>query len=111
MNIRASKRRKLNQSSFDDDNHNKSASTEPLPVNQKGNLRRSDPNISRPSHYETTRSLDGSARADLFKLQLDELLGRIRPKYETKFAKADSEVHRLRGIIEGIPNQEGLPVR
>ncbi|KAL8856921.1 MAG: hypothetical protein Q9178_006510 [Gyalolechia marmorata] len=109
MHIRTSKRRKLNQPSLDNDYHNKSTSTEPLPVNQKGNTRRSDPSISRPSHYGTTTSLDGSARADLFKLQLDELLGRIRPKYETKLAKADSEVHRLRGIIEGIPNQKGLP--
>ncbi|KAL8798548.1 MAG: hypothetical protein Q9182_006581 [Xanthomendoza sp. 2 TL-2023] len=64
---------------------------------------------SQPSKSTKTSSFDGAPYADLFKLQLDELLGRLRPKYGSKKAKVESEVHRLRSIIEAIPSFEGLP--
>ncbi|KAL8785932.1 MAG: hypothetical protein Q9213_003081 [Squamulea squamosa] len=54
-------------------------------------------------------SLEGSAHADLFELQLDELLKGLRPKYETKMGKLDGEIQQLQAIIEGIPDQKALP--
>ncbi|KAL8735661.1 MAG: hypothetical protein Q9166_000830 [cf. Caloplaca sp. 2 TL-2023] len=53
--------------------------------------------------------MSGSLHSDLFKLQLDEMLKKVRPKYGTKMAKVESQVHRLRIVIESIPNREALP--
>ncbi|KAL8673348.1 MAG: hypothetical protein Q9168_002227 [Polycauliona sp. 1 TL-2023] len=83
--------------------------TEHPPVKGDSNLAKSDQSITRSNKYEATRSSDGSSHADLFKLQLDELLGRLKPKYETRMAKADSEVHRLQATIRAIPEREALP--
>ncbi|KAL8817364.1 MAG: hypothetical protein Q9223_003784 [Gallowayella weberi] len=80
-----------------------------MPERKKGSSTNARSVTSRPSKSTGTSSLDGSPYADLFKLQLDELLGRLRPKYGSKKAKVESEVHRLRSIIEAIPNFEGLP--
>lgn len=123
MDIQPSKRRRLNHSSLENDHQGTSTSSsantttphpdlkEPLSINRDGNLAETHPSTSPSSRYEATRSLDGSVHADLFKLQLDELLGRLKPKYETRMAKADSEIHKLRATIEAIPNQGAFPVR
>ena len=54
--------------------------------------------------------MNNSIHADLFKLQRDELLGRLRPRYETKLASADREVHKLQAVISAIPHRDALPV-
>lgn len=79
-------------------------------MNRNGNLAEPKPNISRSSRYKATTPLDGSVPVDLFKLQLNELLGELTPKYETKMTKADGAIHQLRTTIEAIPDQKALPV-
>ncbi|KAL8738918.1 MAG: hypothetical protein Q9181_000370 [Wetmoreana brouardii] len=55
------------------------------------------------------RSLNGLYCSDLFELQIGELLEKIRPKYKSRMAKAEIAIHKLRDIIESIPEREGLP--
>lgn len=122
MDTQTSKRRRLNHVSLENDHQDTSTSSsaitttpnsdskEPLPINQNGNLAEPKSNISRSSRYKATTPLDGSVHADLFKLQLDELLGRLTPKYETKMVKADGAIHQLRTTIEAIPDQKAPSV-
>lgn len=65
---------------------------------------------SRPSQPAATMYSDGSYHSNIFKLQLGELIKKITPKYETQTIHAEKALHRLRDIIEHIPDREGLPV-
>lgn len=47
----------------------------------------------------------------IFRLQTDELLKKLRPKYETRMDEAERTVRRLQDIISDIPNRQRLPVR
>lgn len=116
------KKRRLNHTPFANSNgdtstsklaNNSTPSSNPIKassLNGHGDLPKSDPNIARPSRPGLARSLDNSIHTDLFKLQRDELLGRLRPKYETKLASADREVHKLQAVISAISNRDALPV-
>lgn len=68
-------------------------------------------NRSRTSWPAATKVSDGSYHSNFFKLQLDELLKKIRPKYETRYVAAEGSLHRLREIINNIPDRKGLVVR
>lgn len=116
MDYQPSKRQKLNQWRVDDDSHDSSTlsltgiSKHPSHRQMEGS-RLLHSNASRTSQHEAVPSLDRSSHPDLFKLQLQELLGTLRPKYETRMARVEKEVHRLRQVIELIPDREGRPVR
>ncbi|OCL08708.1 Nrap protein, partial [Glonium stellatum] len=49
-------------------------------------------------------------KSNMFKLQVDELLEQVRPKYGKKEAPAENAMRTLKAIIEQIPSREPLPV-
>ncbi|KAF1938068.1 pre-rRNA processing protein-like protein Utp22 [Clathrospora elynae] len=51
-----------------------------------------------------------SFKSNMFKLQLDELLEQVKPKYGKKEAPAENAMRTLKGIIESIPHRDPLPV-
>lgn len=48
--------------------------------------------------------------SNMFKLQMDELLAEMRPDYERRLKKVEKALHKLKAILERIPEQEPLPV-
>lgn len=46
----------------------------------------------------------------MFKLQMDELLAEMRPDYERRLKKVEKALHKLKGILEHIPERDPLPV-
>ena len=48
--------------------------------------------------------------SNMFKLQLDELLAEMRPDYERRLKKVEKALHKLKGILEHIPERDPLPV-
>lgn len=51
-----------------------------------------------------------SFKSNMFKLQVDELLEQVKPKYGKKEAPAENAMRTLKEIIESIPNREALSV-
>jgi U3 small nucleolar RNA-associated protein 22 len=51
-----------------------------------------------------------SFKSNIFKLQVDELLDQVKPKYGKKEAPAENAMRTLKTIIEQIPNRDALPV-
>ena len=52
-----------------------------------------------------------SFKSNMFKLQVDELLEQVKPKYGKKEAPAENAMRTLKAIIESIPSRDALPVR
>jgi U3 small nucleolar RNA-associated protein 22 len=50
-------------------------------------------------------------KSNMFKLQVDELLEQVKPKYGKKEAPAENAMRTLKTIIEQIPRRDPLPVR
>src|SRR5690242_18847300 len=51
-----------------------------------------------------------SFKSNIFKLQVDELLEQVKPKYGKKEAPAENVMRTLKEIIESIPSREALSV-
>jgi U3 small nucleolar RNA-associated protein 22 len=51
-----------------------------------------------------------SFKSNIFKLQVDELLEQVKPKYGKKEAPAENAMRTLKTIIEQIPSRDALPV-
>ncbi|KAH7378732.1 pre-rRNA processing protein Utp22 [Pyrenochaeta sp. MPI-SDFR-AT-0127] len=49
-------------------------------------------------------------KSNLFKLQVDELLEQVKPKYGKKEAPAENAMRTLKSIIEQIPSRDPLPI-
>ena len=52
----------------------------------------------------------GAYSLNMFQLQVDELLVKVRPA-KGRMVKAETALHKLKDIIEHIPNREPKPVR
>ena len=52
----------------------------------------------------------GAYSSDMFQLQVDELLVKVRPA-RGRMVNAENALHKLKDIIEQIPNREPKPVR
>ena len=52
-----------------------------------------------------------SFKSNMFKLQVDELLEQVKPKYGKREAPAENALRTLKTIIESIPSRDALPVR
>ena len=52
----------------------------------------------------------GAYSSNMFQLQVDELLVKVRPA-KGRMVKAENALHKLKEIIEHIPNREPKPVR
>lgn len=52
-----------------------------------------------------------SFKSNIFKLQVDELLEQVKPKYGKKEAPAENAMRTVKTIIESIPSRDALPVR
>ena len=52
----------------------------------------------------------GAYSSNMFQLQVDELLVKVRPA-KGRMVKAENALHKLKDIIEHIPNREPKPVR
>lgn len=50
-------------------------------------------------------------KSNMFKLQVDELLEQVRPKYAKKEAPAENAMRTLKAIIERMPSRGSLSVR
>lgn len=63
---------------------------------------------------DSSGDAEGAARniynSNMFKLQVDELLAEMRPDYERKLKKVEKALHKLKAILERIPEQKPLPV-
>lgn len=53
----------------------------------------------------------GEYNSSLFKLQVDHLLEDAQPNYEKRLGGVDDALRKLKGLIEGIEDREGLSVR
>ncbi|KAJ4384792.1 U3 snoRNP protein [Didymella sp. IMI 355093] len=51
-----------------------------------------------------------SFKSNMFKLQVDELLEQVKPKYGKKEAPAENAMRTLKTIIESIPSRDALPI-
>ncbi|GAB7337640.1 hypothetical protein MBLNU457_g2935t1 [Dothideomycetes sp. NU457] len=69
-------------------------------------------NVAKPVPKRNTAAADNNAsmsltggtfKSNMFKLQVDEMLAEIRPKHGKKEAAAEEALHKLKGIIEGLP--------
>ncbi|KAF1839666.1 Nrap protein [Decorospora gaudefroyi] len=49
-------------------------------------------------------------KSNIFKLQVDELLDQVKPKYGKKEAPAENAMRTLKTIIEQIPSRDPLPI-
>lgn len=115
MAIPAQKRRKLSSTStsaFDhgasDDETSRGPSQESDVV--KTPLPRNNPKFARAESGSTSLG-DGAYNTNLFQLQVNELLSRVRPDYERRMNKVENALRKLKGIIERIPNRDAKPVR
>jgi U3 small nucleolar RNA-associated protein 22 len=52
-----------------------------------------------------------SFKSNMFKLQVDELLEQVKPKYGKKEAPAENAMRTLKELIEAIPSREALSVQ
>ena len=52
----------------------------------------------------------GEYNTDMLQMQIGELLEEVRPKYETRMAKVEKALHKLKHAIESIPAREPLSV-
>ena len=52
----------------------------------------------------------GAYSSNMFQLQVDELLAKVRPA-KGRMVKAENALHKLKDIIEHLPNREPKPVR
>lgn len=52
----------------------------------------------------------GTFKSNMFKLQVDEMLGQIRPGHGKRETRAEEALHKLKKTIEQIPSREPLPV-
>lgn len=53
----------------------------------------------------------GQYKSSIFKLQVDEMLSEVQPKYEKRLSGVDDALRKLKGLIEGIEDREPLSVR
>jgi U3 small nucleolar RNA-associated protein 22 len=113
----ATKRRKLSHdgtsegSPAEDKSENYDESmdlSEPAPISKK-------PHTPRPHRRPDTQLQDGvytveSFKNNVFKLQIDQLLEQVKPKYGKKEAPAEHVMRILRNLIEQLPNRAPLSV-
>ncbi|KAF3047615.1 hypothetical protein E8E12_010882 [Didymella heteroderae] len=51
-----------------------------------------------------------SFKSNMFKLQVDELLEQVKPKYGKKEAPAENAMRTLKTIMESMPSRDALPI-
>lgn len=71
----------------------------------------SSESLSEPSRNRANPSSSSPHHSSFFNLQTDELLKKLRPKYETRMLEAGSTLRRLQDIIRNIPDRKSLIVR
>lgn len=60
----------------------------------------------RPQRTPTDTYTGGTFKSNMFKLQVDELLSQIRPKHGKTEEAAEAALHRIKTVIERIPETE-----
>ncbi|KAI4174821.1 MAG: hypothetical protein LQ343_002059 [Gyalolechia ehrenbergii] len=68
----------------------------------------SSESLSEPSRNRANPSSSSPHHSSFFNLQTDELLKKLRPKYETRMLEAGSTLRRLQDIIRNIPDRKSL---
>lgn len=75
------------------------------------------PKPKRPTEVRRNEASIGAApftgevyKSNLFKLQVDDLLKQVRPKYQQKDKSIEQALRTLKGIIEAIPSRPPAPV-
>ena len=59
---------------------------------------------------ESTPFLNGAYNSNMFQLKVDELLLKVRPKYERRMVRAENTLRKLERIIDRIPSRRAMPV-
>lgn len=109
------KRRKLSPQSTQvlyrgaSDEDEKSEESSPKDEDARRDAPRSNPKASRVGRGAIALG-NGAYNTNLFQLQLNELLSKVRPDYERRMDKADNALRKLKDIIERIPNREAKSV-
>ena len=118
----AVKRRKLAHSSSSDGEDGDDASDNGLASPKNGGVavdeekrnmgrRLSTSGNTRKYQDEMSQFASNACNSNTFKLQMDELLIKVRPKYGKRMVKVENALHKLKDIIENIPCREALSVR
>ena len=118
----AIKRRKLTHSSSSESEDVDGASDNNLatPANvgvavdgEKRNMGigRSNPGSAKTHLDKMGQFASNAYNSNTFKLQMDELLLKVRPKYEKRMVKVENALRKLKSIIENIPSRDALSVR
>ncbi|KAF3479981.1 pre-rRNA processing protein Utp22 [Arthroderma uncinatum] len=68
-------------------------------------VQRNGPSQSRSGNSAAEYAIArGQYKSSLFKLQMDELLGQLRPDYDKLLSRVEKSLRKLKNIIEEIPN-------
>ena len=101
---------KVYTSSFNDGSSEPATQHKPSPVGDFGIAKSSHKDFSRLSENAADISSDGSHHSSLLKLKIDELLRKIKARFEIRSNEVDNALHELQDAIDGIPDRDGLPV-
>lgn len=88
-----------------EDEIDESANTNHPPTTQRSR-QRPQKDIPRSAGAYTTVT----SRSNIFNIQVDDLLSRIRPKHGQKEIAAEEALHKLRSVIQSIPPRQALPI-
>ncbi len=114
MALHATKRRKLTHSSSSESSDTGSAGStndDVVPEDNKSPvMRRTASGVANVRQAEAGQYASGAYNSNMFKLQMDELLVKVRPKYEKRMNKVENALRKIKGIIENIPSWEALSV-
>ncbi|KAL8944818.1 MAG: hypothetical protein Q9216_000240 [Gyalolechia sp. 2 TL-2023] len=120
MDGNSRKRRKHSSHEDNEDKTDRSSANEASPETAKsstllskgrfGVSKSPSPSLSQLSQSKTNLSFGNLHRSSFFKLQTNELLKKLRPKYETRMLEAESTLRRLRDIVRNIPDRQNLTI-
>ena len=113
------KRRKLGSPSFKSEDVGGASDNGSAQITDEGatdesyrssSIRHTASGTAKARHGGAGQFASGAYNSNTFKLQMDELLVKVRPKYEKRMTKVGNTLRTLKGIIERIPSEKALPV-
>lgn len=113
MSAHAAKRRKISSSPENGHENSKSVKDANGPNEQVffRNFNRNDSSTNKGKDDRTAELAlaSGFYKSSFFKLQMDELLTELRPNYDKQVSKIQGTLHKLKEIIEQLPDRAPKP--
>ena len=111
MSAHTAKRRRISPPPEDGQNSSNSSANRTVDQNtlQDASKNGHSKGPARKGNNDRTAELalsSGFYKSSFFKLQMDELLSELRPNYDKQVSKTQGTLHRLKEIIEQIPNRD-----